>query len=320
MVVPAYDAEQTLGATLDSLQAQTHADWEAVVVDDGSADATAALATERARLDPRVRVVRQPNGGVSTARNAGIAQARGRWLAFLDADDWLAPEAFATLLGALQAQPQLDAVHCGWTRIAPDGREVAEICPRTEEDMFSWHAHNCGFAIHAVLVSAELVRRAHGFDPGLTTCEDWDLWLRLSRLGTRWGRVEAQLAYYRMRTASASMASRQLLRDGLVVIDRAHGPDERLAGAPLKYPGGEDASQRARARLVHGVYSSALALGQGHDAVSLLASVAGDRCPELSSDQVAYALFEGVPLGAGTIPSDWPSFSTELVDHVGRFL
>ena len=319
--MPAYDAEQTLGATLDSLHAQTFADWEAIVVDDGSTDGTAALVETRARADTRLRLVRQANGGVSTARNAGIAAATGTWLAFLDADDWLAGTAFATLLEALRARPELDAVHCGWTRIAPDGREVAEICPRGERDMFAWHAHNCGFAIHAVLVRRELVERAGGFDPALTTCEDWDLWQRLSRIGARWGRVEAQLAYYRMRALSASMASAQLLRDGLVVIDRGHGPDERLAaGLELAHPDGEDASQRSRARLVHAVYASALALGQGLDPLPLFEAVDDDRCPELGSDQVAYALFEGVPLGAGTVPSDWPSLSPDRVERISDFM
>ena len=320
VVVPAYNAEQTVAATLDSLQAQTLAGWEAIVVDDGSTDDTAGLVEARALLDPRLRLVRQANGGVSAARNAGIAAARARWLVFLDADDWLAPDALARLHATLVARPQLDAVHCGWTRIAPDGRQVEEICPRSEEDMFGWHAHNCAFAIHAVMVSRELVRRAGGFDPGLTTCEDWDLWMRLSRLGACWGRVDAQLAYYRMRKASASMASRRLLDDGLAVIDRAHGPDERLADEPHERRDGEDVSQRTRARLVHAVYSSGLALGQGHDAVALLGAVAGDRCEELGTNEIAYALFDAVPLGAGTISSDWPSFSTELVDHVARFL
>jgi glycosyltransferase involved in cell wall biosynthesis len=76
VIVPAFNAEATLGATLDALQAQTFGGWEAVVVDDGSTDATAALAGERARADSRIRLVRQENGGVSAARNAGIAAAR----------------------------------------------------------------------------------------------------------------------------------------------------------------------------------------------------------------------------------------------------
>jgi len=316
VVVPAFDAAATLAVALDSLERQTHVDWEAIVVDDGSRDGTAALVAERARRDPRLRLLRQPNGGVSRARNAGIALARAPWLAFLDADDWLHPEALATLLAALRANPRLDGVHCGWTRIAPDGREAHEICPRDDEDMFAWHAHNCAFAIHAVMVRRELVQRAGGFDPSLATCEDWDLWLRLSRLGARWARVERQLACYRIRTLSASMASRRMLRDGLVVIDRAHGPDPRLDGGPHPRAEGEDPARRARARLVHGVYSAGLAVGQGEDGVVLLDALADERCPGLTPDDVAYALYEAVPLGRGTVPADWAAFPERTIAGV----
>lgn len=320
LVVPAHNAEATVATTLDSLGAQDFADWEAIVVDDGSSDGTAQVVEAYGARDPRIRLVRRPNGGVSAARNSGLAEARGAWLVFLDADDWLVPEALATLLDEVGARPELDAVHCGWTRIASDGRRIDEICPRTEEDMFGWHAHNCGFAIHSVLVRRELVARAGGFDPALVTCEDWDLWLRVSRLGARWGRVDAQLAMYRMRAASASLASTRLLHDGLRVVDRAHGRDERLAGVPGAREEGEDPRLRPRARLVHAVYAAALALGQGVDAVPMLGAVGDERCPELGPDQVAYALFEGVPLGAGGVPTDWPSFSTDLIERLAAFV
>jgi peptidoglycan/xylan/chitin deacetylase (PgdA/CDA1 family) len=320
VVVPAFNAEPTLAVALDSLAAQTQRDWEAIVVDDGSTDATAALVARRAAADPRLRLVRQANGGVSAARNAGIALARAPWLAFLDADDWLVPEAFETLLDALRARPELDGVHCGWTRIAPDGREAHEICPCDDERMFAWHAHNCGFAIHAVMVRRELVERAGGFDPSLTTCEDWDLWMRLSRLGARWRRIDAQLASYRIRELSASMAARRLLLDGLVVIDRAHGRDPRLDGQAHERPQGAEAGLRARARLVHAAFSAGLAAGQGHDAVALLDPVAGDRFPELGAEDVAYALYEGVPLGVGTVPSDWAAFPADLLERLSDLL
>src|SRR5262249_25853094 len=158
------------------------------------------------------------------------------------------------------------------------------------EDMLAWHSHNCGFAIHAVLVRRALVERTGGFDPALATCEDWDLWLRLSRLGTRWTRLERQLAWYRIRERSASMAARGMLHDRLVAIDRGHAPDPRLRDVPPERRDGVDATQRARARLIHAVYSAGLAVGQGHDAVALLEPVAADRCEDLGPDAIAYAL------------------------------
>ncbi len=87
IVIPAYNAETRLAAAVETLRAQDFTDWEAVIVDDGSTDATAAVAGELARRDDRIRVVRQPNGGVSVARNRGMDEARGDWIAWLDNDD-----------------------------------------------------------------------------------------------------------------------------------------------------------------------------------------------------------------------------------------
>jgi CDP-glycerol glycerophosphotransferase len=102
VVVPIYDVEEYLDECLRSLAGQTFADFEAVMVDDGSTDGSAAIAERFAGADPRFRLVRQPNGGLSRARNTGIEAARGEYLAFLDSDDVLPPDAYERLLGALE--------------------------------------------------------------------------------------------------------------------------------------------------------------------------------------------------------------------------
>ena len=122
VVVPAFDRETTLPATLDSLLAQTYASWEAIVVDDGSVDGTAALAERYAARDSRFRVHRQANAGVSGARNRGIELARAPWLFFLDADDWIVPTAFEALTEALVADPDADVAYGGYVRVDDGGR------------------------------------------------------------------------------------------------------------------------------------------------------------------------------------------------------
>ena len=102
VVVPIYDVEDYLEECLRSLAGQTVADFEAILVDDGSTDASAAIAERFAATDDRFRLLRQPNGGLSRARNTGIDAASGDYLAFLDSDDVLPPTAYELLLGTLE--------------------------------------------------------------------------------------------------------------------------------------------------------------------------------------------------------------------------
>jgi CDP-glycerol glycerophosphotransferase len=102
VVVPMFNVERYLGECLESLRAQTFADFEAIIVDDGSTDGSPEIARVFAERDPRFRLLFQPNGGLSRARNTGIDAARGDYLAFLDSDDVLPANAYALLLGALE--------------------------------------------------------------------------------------------------------------------------------------------------------------------------------------------------------------------------
>src|SRR5690242_8383826 len=137
VVVPAYNAAEWIGDAIASVLVQTHRDWSLVVVDDGSTDGT--LAAVASFNDARIRLVRQPNAGVSVARNRGVAElygapspqpppARGGGVLFLDADDWLAPDALARLNAALDAAPDAVAASgpctfadTGPVRRPPDG-------------------------------------------------------------------------------------------------------------------------------------------------------------------------------------------------------
>src|SRR6266508_5717575 len=92
VIIPAHNAAATIAETLDSLCAQTYTDWEAIVVDDGSSDATASVVESYAARDARIQLIRQPQAGVSEARNAGVRLARFDWLLFHDFDDWILPE------------------------------------------------------------------------------------------------------------------------------------------------------------------------------------------------------------------------------------
>ena len=102
VVVPVYAVEQYLPACLASIAAQTYDDYEVIVVDDGSPDSSARIAQKHARRDGRIRVVRRANAGVGAARNAGVREARGSLLTFVDSDDELPPGAWELMVGTLQ--------------------------------------------------------------------------------------------------------------------------------------------------------------------------------------------------------------------------
>ena len=97
VIVPVYQAEKTLEACVESVRSQGFADWSLILIDDGSSDDSGAICDELARLDGRIRVLHQPNGGVSAARNRGLGEVRSPWVYFLDSDDLLMPGALENL-------------------------------------------------------------------------------------------------------------------------------------------------------------------------------------------------------------------------------
>ncbi len=119
VILPVYNGEDFLERCIDSILNQTEPNLELILVDDGSTDASWAICDRYAREDARVRVLHKPNGGLSHSRNAGIALARGQYLAFVDADDWLEPEMYQRMLRAREEE-SCDAVACGFRRVYRD--------------------------------------------------------------------------------------------------------------------------------------------------------------------------------------------------------
>ncbi len=126
VIVPVYQAEKFLHRCLDSIARQTFSDWELILVNDGSTDGSAALCDQFAAKDSRVRVFhRKRNQGVSEARNLGLNEARGDYVAFLDADDCYEFQALETLWN-LREQSGADAAACGLTYLFPDGKQSVQ--------------------------------------------------------------------------------------------------------------------------------------------------------------------------------------------------
>lgn len=210
IVTPAFDVAPYIGDAVASARAQDHAAWEMLVVDDGSRDGTALAAERAAEGDRRIRVLRQANAGVSSARMTGIAAARGAALLFLDADDWLAPAALSRLAATLQAAPAAVAAYGAWATVpeqAHPGDEPLRLKPGP---------YPSGDILPQLLVRNLLANGGHllarrdafdaagGFRPGLRYGEDWECWIRLALQGpfaAETGR--APLLFVRERAGSA---------------------------------------------------------------------------------------------------------------------
>ncbi|MEO0061579.1 MAG: hypothetical protein RLZZ08_139 [Pseudomonadota bacterium] len=246
-IMPAYNAQATITQALASVAAQTVADWEAVIVDDGSTDGTAAVLQRLAAADPRLRVIRQRNAGASAARNRGLAEARGQFLTFLDADDWIDPDFLQTLIPLADGGRAI--AYCAYRRILPSGRQTPpDWCPELQEDAFQVLVKRCEPAIHCLLLPRQMVVDAGGFDPDLRTCEDWDLWLRLARTGVPFAGTPRALAHYRMRAFSLS-TERGGAGDAARVMALALGPDARVAHPAPRYASGwQDAPENRLAQ------------------------------------------------------------------------
>ena len=126
VIVPVYQAEALLPQCVESVLAQTFSDWELLLIDDGSRDGSPTLCDGYAARDPRIRVFHKPNGGVSTARNLGLEQAAGPYIAFLDADDTFEPAALETLW-YLREKAGADSAGCAHYNVTPDGERRTEL-------------------------------------------------------------------------------------------------------------------------------------------------------------------------------------------------
>ncbi len=197
IIMPCYNAAAHLARSVGSVQAQTFGDWELVAIDDGSSDDTAARLATMAAGDPRIRVFTQPNGGVSRARNRGLSEARGRCIAFLDADDDWHPDFLARMTGALQAEPDVVLAYCGWQNIGLSGGRAQPFVPPDYEtpDKREKLFAGCRWPIHATLTRREAVSAAGGFDTALKNAEDYAMWLRIAGRAPI-TRVAEVLAFY----------------------------------------------------------------------------------------------------------------------------
>ena len=215
VIVPVFNAELYIAETIQSALAQTHADLEVIVVDDGSTDGT--IERLRAFEGPR-RLHRQPNRGVAAARNRGASVASGEWLAFLDADDvWLPTKVERQLACARGPMVYTDRYNIGARGELPEIQSV--VTPMHDGDLFLPLLLEGNFiTASSVLLRRDVFAELGGFFEELRGTEDWDLWVRIAAAGHTINIVREPLLRYRFHSEgiSRNYARMWVQRDGAV--------------------------------------------------------------------------------------------------------
>ncbi len=207
VVIPAFNAERWIKEALESVRGQSETGWEAIVVEDGSTDATGRIVDGLAGEDSRIRVVRHPGGlnrGRGASRNLGVAAARGEIVVFLDADDELAPGALAIYGRSFAEHPESGVVYGRASVIGevPEVRVIGRGAPGVAVRMFRQLVR-----FNVVITSATAVRRrALGekpFPEDMALAQDWACWVKLAR---EWPFLFVQdiLAHYRVNPEGAT--------------------------------------------------------------------------------------------------------------------
>jgi glycosyltransferase involved in cell wall biosynthesis len=222
VLIPCYNQARYLPAAVHSVQAQSMADWEVIIINDGSTDNTDMVAKQL--TDSRIHYVLQSNQGLAAARNTGIGLARGEYLVFLDSDDELEPQFLQIGLEILNADQSLAGIYCRNYHIDEQENVLPEIGGHViaRADFRRRMLEGGFFPPHAVIIRAAIAHEVGLFDTNLSGEADWDFWLRVSERHQMEG-VNKPLVRYRVHSASMSTDLAHMRADCFAVLGKHFG-------------------------------------------------------------------------------------------------
>jgi len=219
IAMPAYNASRFIAETIKSVQAQTFADWELVIVNDGSTDETVEIIQSFA--DSRIHLISQPNQGRGPARARAMRLTRGEHIAFLDADDLWEPEMLEMCLDTFKAHPEAGLVHTNWRYMDEFGNKsnTPSYWQPWRGDVLDRLILDLPFITPGVMVKRQALEKAGVLRTDYQLIDDWDLWLLLALSGCLFECVDQPLAYYRRHSANSTHNYEMFYRDQIRVLN-----------------------------------------------------------------------------------------------------
>jgi len=200
IITPAYKAAPFVGDAIRSVQGQDHSTWEMLIVDDGSPDATAEIVAGFASADPRVKLIRQANSGPALARQRALDAAKGRFIAFLDSDDYWLPGKLSKQL-RLMSRTGIALTYTAFRRINQDGSKLGHLIDVPERLDYRSLLGNTAIATSTALVDRKV---AGPFQMRRVYYDDFVLWLELTKRGFVAHGLNEDLMRYRVVYKSVS--------------------------------------------------------------------------------------------------------------------
>ena len=198
VIIPVYNQSKFIDKAIESVLKQSYQDFEIIVINDGSTDNTESMV--QSFIDLRIRYIfHEKNLGISEARNTGIRNSRGKYIALLDADDEFLPEKLDMQVNLLRNEPSNVGVVCAWSfNIDENGNYISKRClPRKEGNIFEDLLSTNYLSVPALLIRRECFEKVGLFDSSLDGQEDWDMWIRIAK-------------YYKFSLIKISLAKRRI--------------------------------------------------------------------------------------------------------------
>ena len=257
VLMSVYNGEKYLAEAVESILDQTLADFEFIIIDDGSKDGSLAMLQKYAARDPRIRLTSQPNQGLTRTLNEALAQARGEFIARMDSDDVARPDRFENQVRFLREHPEVVCTGGYFELIDGEGRLLTWLKPPIDDAEIQRRAlAGHGSICHpTAMIRREALRRINGYDTDFKTAQDLDLWLRLGEVG-KLANVPVSVLRFRLHESSVSESKRHEQRQSArMACERAwkrRGITDGKFEADEPWRPGKDRASRQKFALQYG--------------------------------------------------------------------